>query len=89
MIEYLKGRIDELTPATATIECAGVGYLINISLNTYSVLQGKEEAKIYVYEAIREDAWTLFGFATKTFPPSVHTLSIHASVKYFSQIDSI
>ncbi|MBO4398301.1 MAG: Holliday junction branch migration protein RuvA [Bacteroidaceae bacterium] len=65
MIEYLKGRIDELTPATVTIECAGVGYLINISLNTYSVLQGKEEAKIYVYEAIREDAWTLFGFANK------------------------
>lgn len=65
MIEYVKGKIDDLTPATATIDCNGVGYLCNISLNTYSALQGKEEGKLYVYEAIREDAWTLFGFASK------------------------
>lgn len=65
MIEYVKGLIDDLTPATATIECHGVGYLCNISLNTYSALQGKQEGKLYVYEAIREDAWVLFGFATK------------------------
>lgn len=65
MIEYVKGKIDDLTPATATIECHGVGYLCNISLNTYSALQNKEEGKLYVYEAIREDAWVLFGFATK------------------------
>lgn len=65
MIEYVKGKIDDLTPATATIDCNGVGYLCNISLNTYSALQGKEEGKLYVYEAIREDAWVLFGFATK------------------------
>lgn len=65
MIEYLKGTIDELTPATVTIECAGVGYLLNISVNTYTALQGKSEAKVYAYEAIREDAWVLFGFATK------------------------
>ena len=65
MIDYLKGSIAELTPATATIECAGVGYLCNISLNTYTALQGKNEGKLFVYEAIREDAWTLFGFATK------------------------
>lgn len=66
MIDYVKGLIGELTPASATIECAGVGYFCNISLNTYTVLQGKQEAKLYVYEAIREDAWVLFGFATKT-----------------------
>lgn len=65
MIEYVKGKIDDLTPATATIDCNGVGYLCNISLNTYSALQGKEEGKLYVYESIREDAWVLFGFATK------------------------
>ncbi len=65
MIDYVKGPIAELTPATATIDCGGVGYLVNISVNTYSALQGKSEAKLFVYEAIREDAWTLFGFATK------------------------
>ena len=65
MIDYVKGLVGELTPATATIECAGVGFLCQISLNTYSALQGKESAKLYVYEAIREDAWVLFGFASK------------------------
>lgn len=65
MIEFLRGQIDELTPATATIECNGVGYLLNISLNTYSAIQGKKEAKLYVYEAIREDAYILYGFASK------------------------
>ena len=66
MIDFVKGKIDELTPATAVIECAGgVGYALNISLNTYSAIQGKPDAKLYVYEAIREDAWVLFGFASK------------------------
>ncbi|MBO4565068.1 MAG: Holliday junction branch migration protein RuvA [Bacteroidaceae bacterium] len=66
MIDFIKGKIDELTPASAVIECAGgVGYALNISLNTFSAIQGKPEAKLYVYEAIREDAWVLFGFATK------------------------
>jgi len=65
MIEYVRGIVDELTPTTATIECHGVGYLLNISLNTYTFLQNKNEARLFVYESIREDAWTLFGFATK------------------------
>jgi len=64
MIEYLNGKIDAITPATATLDCNGVGYLLNISLNTFSAIQGKDSAKLYVYEAIREDAWVLFGFAT-------------------------
>lgn len=64
MIEYLSGKLDNLTPATATVECHGVGYLLNISLNTYSAIQGKDNIKLYVYEAIREDAWVLFGFST-------------------------
>lgn len=63
MIEYLSGRLDSLTPASATVECHGVGYLLNISLNTFTAIQGKENVRLYVYEAIREDAWTLFGFA--------------------------
>lgn len=65
MINYLKGQLTELTPAQATIECHGVGYALNISLNTYTAIQGKSEALLYVYESIREDAWTLFGFHSK------------------------
>ena len=65
MIEYIKGELTELTPALATIEAGGVGYGLNISLNTYSACQGKKEVKLYVYEAIREDAHVLFGFYNK------------------------
>ncbi|MBQ2298517.1 MAG: Holliday junction branch migration protein RuvA [Bacteroidaceae bacterium] len=65
MITYIRGIVDELSPTQATIEAHGVGYLLNISLNTYTALQGKSEARLFVYESIREDAWTLFGFATK------------------------
>lgn len=65
MIDYIKGEIVELTPTTVTIDINGIGYLINISLNTYTALSGKEEAKIYIYEIIREDAHLLFGFAAK------------------------
>ena len=65
MIEYLKGDITELTPTTATIECHGVGYLTNISLNTYTAIQNRPQAKLYIYEAIREDAYILYGFADK------------------------
>lgn len=65
MIEYIKGELTELTPAMATVEAAGVGYGLNISLNTFSAVQGKKEVKLYVYEAIREDAYQLFGFYNK------------------------
>ena len=65
MIEYIKGELTELTPALATIETGGVGYGLNISLNTFSAIQGKKEVKLYVYEAIREDAHLLFGFVNK------------------------
>ena len=65
MIEYIKGGIAELSPATAVIDCNGLGYAVNISLNTYSAIQGKKECKLYIYEAIREDAYVLYGFATK------------------------
>ena len=65
MIEYIKGEIVELTPARMVLECAGIGYELNISLNTYSFFNGKQEGKIYVYEVIREDAHLLFGFAEK------------------------
>lgn len=65
MIEYVKGELVDVTPAFAVIEANGVGYGLNISLNTYSAIQGKKETRLWVYEAIREDAYVLFGFATK------------------------
>jgi len=65
MIEYIKGELTDLNPAQAVVEAAGVGYDLNISLNTYTAIQGKKEVKLYVYEAIREDAWQLFGFQSK------------------------
>lgn len=63
MIEYITGKITSLTPATAVIETrGGVAYLLNITLPTYAAIQGKEDARLLVHEAIREDAWVLFGF---------------------------
>ena len=65
MIDYIKGELAELTPAMAVVEAAGVGYAMNISLNSYTAIQGKKEVKLYAYESIREDAHVLFGFASK------------------------
>lgn len=65
MIEYVRGELAELSPATAVIDCNGVGYAANISLNTYSAIQGKKSCKLYIYEAVREDAYVLYGFADK------------------------
>lgn len=65
MIEYIRGSIAELTPIQAVVEAAGVGYALSITLNTYTALQGRSEARLYAYEVIREDAHLLFGFATK------------------------
>lgn len=64
MIEYIKGELADLQPAYAVVDCHGVGYGLSISLNTYTAIQGKKEVKLFVYEAIREDAYILYGFAT-------------------------
>lgn len=63
MINHLNGRLIEKHPAHVIIECAGVGYFVNISLNTYDKIGGSESIKLYTYLSIREDAHTLFGFA--------------------------
>lgn len=65
MIDYIKGNIAELTPASVTIDVNGIGYFISISLNTYSALEGKPDTKLFIYESIREDAHQLFGFINK------------------------
>lgn len=76
MIEYVRGELSELTPTLAIVEAAGVGYALQISLNTYSALQrgetgtrSQEPVKLYVHEAIvtggRDDSITLYGFSTK------------------------
>lgn len=65
MIDYITGTITELNPAFVVVECGGIGYNINISLNTYSALDKAVACKILVHESIREDAHLLFGFATE------------------------
>ena len=69
MIDYIKGELAELTPAQAIVEAYGVGYALNISLNTYEAIQGKQDVKLFVHEALvaggRDDSYTFFGFASK------------------------
>jgi len=66
MIEFIQGKVVELTPTQAVILTqGGVAYSLGISVYTFSSLQGKDEARLYVYEAIREDAWILFGFSER------------------------
>jgi Holliday junction DNA helicase RuvA len=65
MLDYIRGEITELTPASVVVETGGVGYFASISLNTYSALNGQKSCKLYVYESIREDAHQLFGFVEK------------------------
>lgn len=63
MIEYIKGHIKTLNPARVIIETGGIGYFVNISVNTFSRLEGKTEELILIHEVIREDTHQLFGFA--------------------------
>lgn len=65
MIEYITGKITDLTPASVVIECNGIGYSLNISLTTYSALTLNATTKLFVYESIREDAHVLFGFINR------------------------
>ncbi len=62
MYEYIRGNIADISPASIVIETGGIGYFINISLNTYSQLNGKKESKIFLHQIVRDDAHLLYGF---------------------------
>lgn len=65
MIAHIKGRLAEKSPTEVIIDCNGVGYQINISLHTFSLLPDSENIKLYTFLQIKEDAHTLFGFVEK------------------------
>lgn len=62
MIEYLRGELAELTPTYAVVDTGGIGYMVCITLPAYTALNGQKEAKLLIHEAIREDAYQLYGF---------------------------
>ena len=66
MFYHLDGKVAELGQGMAVIDCSGVGYLVNVSLNTLAQLKYCERAKLYISESVREDAFELFGFASKS-----------------------
>ena len=66
MITHLRGKLVEKNPTYAIVECNGVGYFINISLNTYAKIPDSESVTLYTHLSVREDAHILFGFADKT-----------------------
>lgn len=65
MYEYIKGTLSEATPAFAVIECGGVGYYVNITVNTYSAIATAKEVMLYLHQIVREDAHLLYGFFTR------------------------
>jgi len=62
MITQIKGRLVEKSPTELVIDCNGIGYLVNISLNTYSLLSESESISLYTHLQVKEDSHTLFGF---------------------------
>lgn len=66
MYEYIEGQIDEINPALLVIESNGVGYAVHISLNTFSALNGKKQARIFTHLIVREDAHLLYGFSSRS-----------------------
>ena len=66
MYDYFRGKLIEKTPTYAVIDCGGVGYVLNISLTTFSHITNPDNCLLYAHLAVREDAHVLFGFASKT-----------------------
>ena len=65
MYEYITGKLTEIAPAYAIVEAGGIGYFINISLQTYSEIENSDNVTLYLHYIVREDAQILYGFATK------------------------
>jgi Holliday junction DNA helicase RuvA len=65
MYAYIKGALTQKSPTNVVIEANGIGYLINISLNTYSEIQAQKECLLYTYLHVKEDALTLYGFSNE------------------------
>lgn len=65
MYEFIEGKISELAPAYTVINCNGIGFYVNISLNTYSAMQEQSNACLYIHQVIKDDSHTLFGFFDK------------------------
>ncbi|MCM5661878.1 Holliday junction branch migration protein RuvA [Galbibacter mesophilus] len=65
MITQIKGRLIEKNPTDVVIDCNGLGYEVNISLNTYSKITSNENIQLYTYLQVKEDSHTLYGFADK------------------------
>lgn len=66
MYEYIVGTLAEAAPAYAVVEAGGIGYFVNISLQTYSEIEGRDEIKLFLHYIVREDAQVLYGFASKS-----------------------
>lgn len=65
MYFHISGTLVEKNPAYVVLETSGIGYQINVSLNTFSAIQNAKEAKLFTHLVVRDDAWQLYGFATK------------------------
>jgi len=63
MYEYIRGTIADISPANVIVEAGGIGYFVNISLNSYSKLNGKKEIRLFLHQIVREDSHILYGFA--------------------------
>jgi Holliday junction DNA helicase RuvA len=65
MYEFIRGAVADLNPASIVVDAGGIGYFINISLNTYSKVSGKQEVNLLIHQVVREDALVLYGFAER------------------------
>ena len=65
MITHIQGKLVEKTPTYVVVDCSGIGYKLNISLQTFSVIEDKEDCKFFTHLSIKEDSHTLYGFADK------------------------
>jgi len=84
MITHIQGRLTEKNPTDVVIDCNGVGYLLNISLHTYSQIPDQENLKLFTHLQVKEDSHTLFGFSSvaerKIFRLLISVSGIGASI---------